>query len=400
MRTLAVVAAVLALWCAVVFWSAKAFSQPPPPAGDKPPLLIGGSVAQTGLLSDLAREYIKGLELWQEDVNARGGLAGRRVELRLFDDASGARRAADVTEVLITEDKVELLFGPFGSPATLEAAMIAERAHRIMLNATGSAPNIHKKTLRYVFQLPPPHAEQALPVLKLAAMLGARKIMVYAGKGTGGALGRLKEEAKLAGVDMIESGGLPAPLVNPPNYPPLIAKIDPRSVLLVFDEVPRLADLLHEMKLAGFRPAAFIAPNVVQADYIKRVGMDAEYSFGLSAYEPRAHTRGNAEFVRLFQAKHKQPPDANAASGWAAGQLLEAAVARTGSTETEPLRDALAKLETETVLGAYKVNENGAQLAASTMLVQILKGRREVIWPEAYRSAEAVLSPPPWPKRR
>ena len=400
MRTLAVVAAVLVLWCAIVFWSAVAFSQPPGSAGDKPPLLIGGSVAQTGLLADLAREYIKGLELWQEDVNARGGVQGRRVELRLFDDASGARRAADITEVLIAEDKVELLFGPFGSPATLEAAVVAERARRIMLNATATAANIHKKALRYVFQLPPPHVEQALPVLKLAAMLGARKITLFAGRGAGGVLGRLRDEAKLAGIAVIESSGLPAPVVKPPNYPPLLAKIDPGSVLLVFDEVPRLADLLREMKLAGFRPAAFVAPDVVHPDFIKRVGMDAEYSFGLSAYEPRARTRGNAEFVRSFQAKHKQPPDAHAASGWAAGQLLEAAAARAASTETEPLRDALAKLETETVLGAYKVDDKGAQLAASTMLVQILKGRREVIWPEPYRSADPVLSPPAWPKRR
>ena len=103
----------LALWCAIVFWSAAVFSQPALLVDGKPPVLIGGSVAQTGLLADLAREYIKGLELWQEDVNARGGLAGRRVELRLFDDGSGARRAADITEVLIVEDKVEMLFGPF-----------------------------------------------------------------------------------------------------------------------------------------------------------------------------------------------------------------------------------------------------------------------------------------------
>lgn len=382
-------AAVATLACALC--SAHALSGPP--------LLIGGSVAQSGLLADLAREYIKGLELWQEDVNGRGGLAGRNVQLRLFDDASGARRAADLVGVLIAEDKVDLLVGPFGSPATLAAAVVADRERRIMVNATAAAPNIHKKTLRYVFQLPPPSGEQALPVLKLAAMLGAHSISVFAGKGAGAGLDRLREEAKLAGVAMVESGALPAPVLKPPNYPPLIAKIDPKSVLLAFDEVPRLADLLQQMKLARFRPRAFVAPNVVQPEFIRRVGMDAEYSIGLSAYEPRARTRGNAQFVRSFQAKHKQPPDAHAAGGWAAGQLLEAAVTRAGTVDTEPLRDTLAKLETETVLGAYRVDANGAQLAATTMLVQIQNGRREVIWPETYRSAQAVLSPPPWEQR-
>ena len=393
-------AGVLALWCAIVFCSASAFSQAAPSVDGKPPVLIGGSIAQSGMLADLAREYIKGIELWRDDVNARGGLAGRPVELRLFDDGSGARRAAEITGVLIAEDKVDLLFGPYGSPAALEAAVVADRAHRIMLNATGAAPNIHKKALRYVFQLPAAPADRALPVLKLAEMLGTRSIAVIAGSGSGPVLGRLRDEAKLAGVALIESGGLPVPTVKPANYPPLIAKIDPKSVLLVFEEVLRLADLVREMKLAGFRPAAFAAPNALLPDFIKRVGMDAEYSFGVSTYEPRARTRGNAQFVRAFQARHKQAPDANAASGWAAGQLLEAAVGLAGSVDTEPLRGALAKLETETVLGAYKVDRYGAQLAAAAMLVQILKGRHEVIWPEAYRSAEAVLAPPPWPKQR
>ena len=366
------------------------------PALAAPPVLIGGSVAQTGQLADLSREYVRGLELWQADVNARGGLAGRSVELRLVDDASGARRAAEITSELIAEGRVELLVGPFGSPATLAAAVVADREQRIMVNATGAAENVHKRALRYVFQLLPPASEQALPVVKLAHLLGARTITVFAHGGGGGALDRLREEARLAGLALIDAGALPAPTLRPPNYPPLIAKLDRASVVLVFDDTPRLADVVRAMKHAGFRPRAFVAPNVLHADFVKRIGMDAEYSIGLSVYEPRARTRGNADFVRSFEAKHKRMPELYAACGWAAGQLLEAAVAHAGSIDTAELREALAQLETETVLGAYKVNANGGQRAATAMLVQILKGRREVIWPENFRSAEAVLPPPAW----
>ena len=62
------------------------------------------------------------------------------------------------------------------------------------------------------------------------------------------------------------------------------------------------------------------------------------------------------------------------------------------------LRVALASLETSTLFGAYKVSADGAQIAARPLLVQILKGRREVVWPEAYRSAEPVLPAPEWPR--
>lgn len=361
-----------------------------------PPVLIGGSVARTGQLADLAGEYVKGLELWQADVNARGGLLGRNVELRLVDDASGARRAAEITSELIAQGKADLLVGPFGSPATLAAAVVAEREQRVMVNATGAADNVHKRALRYVFQLIPPASEQALPVLKLADKIGARAITVFARGGAGGALDRLREAAKPAGLTLIESGALPTPTLMPANYPPLIAKIDRDSVVVVFDNTLRLADIVRAMKHAGFRPRAFVSPEVLHADYIARIGIDAEYSIGLSAYEPRARTRGNADFVRSFEARHKRPPELYAACGWATGQLVEAAVARAGSIDTAELREALARLETETVLGAYKVNAYGAQRAATAMLVQILKGRREVIWPENFRSADAVLAPPAW----
>ena len=61
---------------------------------------------------------------------------------------------------------------------------------------------------------------------------------------------------------------------------------------------------------------------------------------------------------------------------------------------------AFAGLEMDNVLGGYKVSADGAQLAARPFLVQILKGRREVIWPEAFRSAEPVLPVPEWSRRK
>ena len=63
------------------------------------------------------------------------------------------------------------------------------------------------------------------------------------------------------------------------------------------------------------------------------------------------------------------------------------------------LREALLGLETQTVLGPYKVNADGAQFAAQPFMVQILQGRREVVWPETVASAQAVLPMPTWDKR-
>jgi branched-chain amino acid transport system substrate-binding protein len=160
------------------------------------------------------------------------------------------------------------------------------------------------------------------------------------------------------------------------------------------------ADLVRGFKAAGYTPKMFVVRGSLDPQFIKLVGMDAEYSIGLSSYETRAKTPGNAEFVKAYRAKYEVAPDFHAACGWAAGKVIEAAVRNAGEFNQEKLRAAFAALETPTVLGGYKVTPDGSQVAATSFVVQILKGRREVIWPDAYRSAEPVLPMPEWSQRK
>ena len=55
--------------------------------------MVGAVISQTGAHAELAQEYARGLDLWRDEVNAAGGLLGRRVELRVLDDGSQALRA-------------------------------------------------------------------------------------------------------------------------------------------------------------------------------------------------------------------------------------------------------------------------------------------------------------------
>src|SRR5205085_167995 len=97
---------------------------------------------------------------WQEELNAAGGLLGRRVELRFKDDGSEAVRAGEAYAELI-RDGAQVLIGPYGSAATLTAAAEAERARRVLLNAAGPSSEIHKRQPQYVFQTLPPYAAYA-----------------------------------------------------------------------------------------------------------------------------------------------------------------------------------------------------------------------------------------------
>ena len=89
------------------------------------PVKIGVALSQTGNLADSAAPYFKGLDLWREQANARGGLAGRTIEFVVYDDRSDPATAARLYEKLITDDKVN----PPGRPNTsLLAAISAVRS--------------------------------------------------------------------------------------------------------------------------------------------------------------------------------------------------------------------------------------------------------------------------------
>ena len=85
------------------------------------PLRIGASVSLTGTLAQSGDKVKRGYELWARDINGRGGLLGRPVEFVIFDDRSDAGTSARLYEKLITEDKVDMVLGPYGSAASFAA---------------------------------------------------------------------------------------------------------------------------------------------------------------------------------------------------------------------------------------------------------------------------------------
>ena len=99
-------------------------------------IVVGAVISQSGAHAGAAADYRKGLLVWQDEINAAGGLLGNRVVMRIEDDGSEAVRAGEAYAELI-RDGVQVLIGPYGSVATLTAAAEAERGRRVLLNAAG-----------------------------------------------------------------------------------------------------------------------------------------------------------------------------------------------------------------------------------------------------------------------
>lgn len=100
------------------------------------PLVIGVTISQTGPAADTAAYVLQGYQRWVGDANHHGGLLGRPVQLRVYDDQSVPATAAALYRKLITEDKVDLLAGPYASAVSQSVIPVVEELHRVLIGQT------------------------------------------------------------------------------------------------------------------------------------------------------------------------------------------------------------------------------------------------------------------------
>ncbi|MCB1699186.1 MAG: ABC transporter substrate-binding protein, partial [Halioglobus sp.] len=138
------------------------------------PIRIGTTQSLSGPLEEFGTNQLRGLQMWVGDVNGRGELLGRQVELVHYDDGSDPARSAELYQKLITEDKVDLLLGPYSSDITLAAAQVAEANDIPMLTLAASADEIWAQGYENIVGLDTPSSRYMDIALENAATQGAR----------------------------------------------------------------------------------------------------------------------------------------------------------------------------------------------------------------------------------
>ncbi|MDT4989974.1 MAG: branched-chain amino acid transport system substrate-binding protein, partial [Micromonosporaceae bacterium] len=123
--------------------------------GSKAPLVIGASVSLTGDFADSGKAVKAGYELWADTVNAKGGVLGRKVQVKIVDDTSSPTQVVTNYQNLINKDKVDLVFGPFSSLLTVPASQVAKRYGYAFLEPAGGGPSVFAQKLDNLFFVQP-----------------------------------------------------------------------------------------------------------------------------------------------------------------------------------------------------------------------------------------------------
>jgi branched-chain amino acid transport system substrate-binding protein len=372
-----------------------------PPTGD--PIRIGASVSTTGSNGRTGLYQQEAYKLWEAQKNAAGGLLGRPVEMVIYDDQSDPTTGSRLYEKLITEDKVDLVLGPYSSGVTLAAAQITERYGYPMLVAGASAGEIWSSGFQYVFGVYS-IAEDYFKdiILNIAPAQGYKTAAVIyedavfpmsTGKG---AVAHCKD----AGIDVVLEESYPQKATDVSSVLTRIRDLNP-DMLIGGSYLPDSVLIVRQAKELDLNPKLYaFSVGAAQPDFVETLGADANWVLGPSMWEAEIQTEGNADFLAAYKAMWNRDPDYHAATGYAGCQILEKGVTDVGSLDLDGLRDELLGLTMKTILpGEYKVDETGKQVGHIPLTVQWQDGAKVIVAPEDLKTGDLDLPTPAWGDR-
>src|SRR5271157_4516612 len=113
--------------------AALAAAPAPASAQSEPPIRIGFSLALTGPLAPNGKQALLGAKIWEEEINAKGGLLGRKVELINYDDQSSPANVPGIYTKLLDVDKVDIVMGPYGTNLNAPAMPIVIQRGKVFI---------------------------------------------------------------------------------------------------------------------------------------------------------------------------------------------------------------------------------------------------------------------------
>ena len=353
------------------------------------------------------RQTLAGVQAWVDDVNAEGGLfigdaTPKTVELVHYDDAGRRDRVKAATERLITDDRVDLLVGPYSAVMTLAAAEVAESHGKLMWNQGGASPNVYQRGCRWVVGILSPATSYLSELLYAVRQAYPAVSSLLIARASRGAFPRdvcagVEEQASALDFRIFESLRFDPESEDFSEIVETVRTTRPDVFVAVgrFQNDLRLARQLAESE-TGLTAAAVVAAGVHQ--FGEQLGGLAEGFIGPSQWEAEAGYAADygPSAAHVLSSLHRaghQEVDYPMAQAYAAGVVMQRCLLEAGSLEDSALRQAAASLDFTTFYGRFRIDAaTGLQTGRSTLLVQWQDGRKVVVWPP--ESANGALRCP------
>ena len=396
----------LATW----FWGVL-FALVAAPALAQQPLKIGFGMSMTGALAGNGKAALIAMEIWKDDVNARGGILGRKVEFVYYDDQTNPSTVPGIYNKLLDVDKVDLVVSGYGTNVIAPAMPIMMQRQMTFMGLFGLNVNSKFDYDRY-FQIMPAGPEPAIgwtqgyfdtamalsPKPTTVALVGADA--EYPALCLAGA----REQVKRTGLKTVYDKTYPP---NTVDYSPIVRAIQATNPDLIYvcSYPPDSAGMIRAANEVGLKARMF-GGGMVGTQFAALKTQLGPLLNGLVSYESYAPDVADkfpsiAPFLEKYQARAAKegvdplgyylPPYA-----YAMMEVLEQAIKAVGSLDQAKIADYIHKNEFTTYVGKVRFAKNGEWSVPRMMTVQYhgIAGNDLDQWKKPGRVT--VLSPAPY----
>ncbi len=368
---------------------------------------VGAPLPLTGPLSPEGLKQKRGYDLWAEAANAKGIKAGGKtykVEIVYADYASNTPRAVQTAERMITEDKVQFLFAPFGSGATKAASAISEKYQIPMLAPSASSQEIFDQKFKYIFSTLTGNETVSVPIAKLVAAKNKaiKRVAVLARNDLFplAVAQEFEKAVKAEGMEVVTSERY---AIGAMDHSAAITKMRAANPDWVYASgyINDLVLIRKQMNDLGLKAQVITEiAGPAYAEFAKTVGPLAEDVTSMSWWHPAVRYKGTDVFgsTEAFNAAYAKANGGNEAdyieAGAAAcGAILQMAIEKAGTVDPVKVRDAIAATDTETFYGRVKFAEGGQINSLQPPVFQLVGGKPVILWPDAIKAGEIRFMP-------
>jgi len=348
------------------------------------PIKIGVVTPLSGTYTPIGEQVKMGLDLAAREINAAGGINGRKINLIYEDEEANPAVATQKAEKLFQVEKVDFLTGTVNSGSTLAVGQVAERNNKLIATSVSFADSITgDKCSPNVFRV---NARAGMQSAALAAWVNKEipKANIFfigpdyeMGRSTVSAFKRASTEKGAKDV-----GEVFAPLDNK-DYSPYFGQVRATKPNVIYTSVAGndTVRLFSQMEEYGVNKGVTLvgASGTVTSQNMGAIGKSANGFVTGVGYSPKLDNPANKKFVADFQKAYNKLPDLYGADSYGLLYFYKAAVEKAKSTETDKVRTAMNDLSWQTPQGTKKMRAGDHQAMQDMFAVRVENGEFNIV---------------------
>jgi branched-chain amino acid transport system substrate-binding protein len=382
------------------------------------PIKIGYSMALTGGLAPNGKSALLAQKIWEEDVNAKGGLLGRPVKLVYYDDQSSPSTVPGIYTKLLDVDKVDLVIGAYATAMLAPAMPIVIQRNKVFIGLLGLAVNSEFDYPNYFAMIPSgpdpkPSFTKGFFDTALAQNPKPTSVAIVAAdqEFSRNAADGARQNAKAAGLNIVYDKSYPP---STTDFAPIVRAIQATNpdLVVICSYPPDSVGMVRSVNEIGLKPKMIGGAMVgLQATAIKTqlgplLNGFVNYDFWLPV--PKMQFPGVNELIQKYQARAAaEGVDALgyylAPWGYAQLQVLQQAIEATKSLDDQKIADYIRANTFKTVLGDVKFGAKGEWAQSRVLQIQFhdVKGNdvdqfrkmttQTVLTPAEYKSGDVIF---------